>query len=207
MTTTLPAYFSRSPFDRAARWGFAAAAAAFLAACVSAPAPIYRPGASPAPTAPMGSDAPPWASPPGDLGAPAVLPIARPLQCVPYARDRSGVRIYGDANTWWDQAEGRFARLSRPRTGAVMAMLGYRTTRRGHVAFVTAVLSERMILVDHANWLNGGEISINVPVLDVSPQNDWSLVRVWHIPASHWGGRVYNVQGFIFPDTVNMASR
>ena len=29
------------------------------------------------------------------------------LQCVPYARQVSGIQIYGDAWTWWDQAEGR----------------------------------------------------------------------------------------------------
>ena len=31
------------------------------------------------------------------------------LQCVPYARDVSGIQIYGDAHTWWDQAQGRYA--------------------------------------------------------------------------------------------------
>jgi surface antigen len=125
---------------------------------------------------------------------------------VPYARQRSGIEIYGDAYTWWDQAEGRFARVGHPEVGAVMAMWGYRTTTRGHVAFVTAVIDARMILVDHANWLNGGEISVNVPVIDVSPGNDWSQVRVWHIPGSHWGGRIYSVQGFILADPIRVAS-
>ena len=32
------------------------------------------------------------------------------LQCVPYARQVSGIRIFGDAHTWWGQAEGRYAR-------------------------------------------------------------------------------------------------
>ena len=35
-----------------------------------------------------------------------------------------------------------------------------------HVAVVTAVISARMIKVDHANWLNRGEISLGVPVED-----------------------------------------
>jgi hypothetical protein len=206
LMTTLLALHSLPAFARQARLVIAAAAAGLMAACVSAPAPIYAPDPS-APVAPIGPRVPPSALPsPGALfGAPEILPVARPLQCVPYARDRSGVQIYGDAFTWWDQAEGRFARVNQPRPGAVMAMLGYQTTTRGHVAFVTAVLSGRMILVDHANWLNGGEISINVPILDVSPGNDWSQVRVWHIPGSHWGGRVYNVQGFILPDLVTVA--
>ena len=40
---------------------------------------------------------------------------------------------------------------------------------------------------------------INVPVYDVSAANDWSEVRVWHIPGHYWGGRTYNTQGFIHP--------
>lgn len=209
--TTLLAFHMPNPI-RGARFLIAALAAGLLAACVSVPAPIYAPAPSSAPSTPIGPTLPPHALPApdgafgGSFGAPQILPIARPLQCVPYARDRSGVQIYGDAYTWWEQAEGRFARVGQPRAGAVLTMLGYQTTQRGHVAFVTAVLSDRMILVDHANWLNGGEISINVPVLDVSPDNDWSQVRVWHIPGSHWGGRVYNVQGFILPDAVTVAS-
>jgi hypothetical protein len=41
-------------------------------------------------------------------------------------------------------------------------------------------------------------------VLDVSPNNDWSQVRVWHIPGGHWGGRVYSVEGFIHPFALRM---
>ncbi len=196
---------------RLARLTIAAVTLAFVTACATAPAPIYRPGPSaPAPSAgTVGAPPPPVSYAPRAplaFGAPEVLPIARPLQCVPYARQRSGVEIYGDAYTWWDQAHGRFARVSQPQPGAVLAMWGYRTTTRGHVAYVTAVLDERMILVDHANWLNSGEISVNVPVIDVSPGNDWSQVRIWHIPGSHWGGRVYNVQGFILAEPVRVAS-
>ena len=47
--------------------------------------------------------------------------------------------------------------------------------------------------------LSQGETSLNVPVIDVSENNDWSQVRVWHIPGEHWGGRVYSTQGFIHP--------
>lgn len=78
-------------------------------------------------------------------------------------------------------------------------MRGYRTDARGHVAVVTHVDSSRLIRVDQANWLNNGEISTGVPVLDVSPNNDWSEVRVWYIPGGHWGGRTYTAHGFIHP--------
>ena len=37
------------------------------------------------------------------------------LQCVPYARQVSGVQIYGDARTWWDQAQGRYATGTVPK--------------------------------------------------------------------------------------------
>lgn len=168
--------------------GFMAAA---LAACASMPAPIVGADGlrgSPRPALPYESDAPP-----------RVADYAANLQCVPYAREMSGVEIYGDANTWWRQAAGRYARSHLPAPGSVIVMRGYRTATRGHVAVVTHVENERVIVVDQANWLNGGEISVGVPVLDVSPDNDWSQVRVWHIPGGHWGGRVYSVEGFIHP--------
>ena len=43
-------------------------------------------------------------------------------QCVPFARAASGIQIYGDAWTWWDQAEGRYQRGETPRVGAVVAL-------------------------------------------------------------------------------------
>ncbi|MDX2276467.1 MAG: CHAP domain-containing protein [Hyphomonadaceae bacterium] len=120
------------------------------------------------------------------------------LQCVPFAREEAGVEIYGNANTWWAQAEAAgYVRAEAPTEGAVIVLRGYATTRRGHVGVVREVVSERMIIVDHANWLNGGEITRNVPVRDVSPNNDWSQVQVWHVPGRQWGARTYSVQGFI----------
>jgi hypothetical protein len=89
--------------------------------------------------------------------------------------------------------------VQQPETGAVIVMRGYRNPHRGPVAVVRHVLSERSIIIDHANWLASGEVTVNVPVVDVSPRNDWSQVRVWHIPTQTWGLRVYNVQGFILP--------
>lgn len=124
------------------------------------------------------------------------------LQCVPYARRISGIEIYGDAVHWWRQAEGRYPRSNTPAPGSVLAIRGYNNPRRGHVAVVHDIVSERIIRVDHANWLNHGEISLAVPVLDVSEANDWSRIRVWHVPGRHWGGRVYTADGFIHPLTL-----
>jgi hypothetical protein len=133
----------------------------------------------------------------------AYEPIARitnsraRLQCVPFARRESGVEIYGNANTWWGQAQQRYETTQTPQEGAVLVLEGYATTNRGHVAVVKEVVSPRLIIVDHANWLNRGEITRDVPVMDVSEAGDWSEVRVWYVPGRHWGGRTYNVQGFI----------
>lgn len=133
----------------------------------------------------------------------AYEPIARVtnrranLQCVPFARRESGVEIFGNANTWWRQAAGRYETAEAPSESAVMVLRGYATDRRGHVAVVKEIVSPRLIIVDHANWLNGGEITRDVPIMDVSEAGDWSEVRVWHVPGRHWGARTYRVQGFI----------
>jgi surface antigen len=133
----------------------------------------------------------------------AYEPIARitnaraRLQCVPFARRESGVELFGNANTWWSQAKDRYETSEDPDEGSVMVLEGYATTARGHVAVVREIVSPRLIIVDHANWLNGGEITRDVPVRDVSAAGDWSEVQVWHVPGRHWGGRTYQVQGFI----------
>lgn len=144
-------------------------------------------------------------APPEIDAAPRVVDYAANLQCVPFARRESGVEIYGNANTWWRQAAGRYARSHTPAPGSVLVVHGYNNPRRGHVAVVRRIESDRVIIIDQANWLNGGEISVGVPVLDVSPNNDWSEIRVWHIPGAHWGGRVYDVEGFIHPFTLQAA--
>lgn len=119
------------------------------------------------------------------------------LQCVPFARRESGVEIYGNANTWWAQARGKYQRAKSPRERAVMVLHGYAGANRGHVAVIREMVSERLLIVDHANWLNTGEITRDVPVRDVSSAGDWSRVQVWNLTTGEWGVRVYNVQGFI----------
>jgi hypothetical protein len=123
----------------------------------------------------------------------------RPLECVPYARERSGVAIHGDAYTWWDRAAGRFERSATPKQGAVMVLFGYAGPYRAHVAVVRELVNAREIKVDHANWLDDGQIHLDDPVQDVSADNKWSQVRIWNIRAGAWGSRTYTVQGFIGP--------
>ena len=110
--------------------------------------------------------------------------------------DKNG-QIYGDAHTWWDQAAGRYTRQAHPQPRSVMVLYGYAGPKRGHLAAVTRVISAREIRVDHANWLNDGNLYLNSPVIDVSPGNDWSVVRVYNNRDGHLGGKNYNVRGFI----------
>jgi surface antigen len=126
------------------------------------------------------------------------------LQCVPYAREVSGIQIYGDAWTWWDQAAGRYARGHTPRVGAVMAFEPHGKMRLGHVAAVSRVLDSRTVLLRHANWspIGGrrGQIEDDVEAVDVSPDNDWSQVRVWYAPIHSLGTTAWPVAGFIYPN-------
>lgn len=125
------------------------------------------------------------------------------LQCVPYARQVSGIQIYGDAHSWWQQADGRYARGNRPLPGAVMAFKPYRSMQLGHVAAVAKVIDSRRVLLNHANWspINGrkGQIESDVLAEDVSAANDWSEVRVWYTPIGGLGTTRYPVYGFIYP--------
>jgi len=123
-------------------------------------------------------------------------PLKR-LYCVEYARLRSGLAIFGDARLWWSRARNLYDRFTQPAVDAVMVFSGSKRIRRGHVAVVSAIVSAREIIVDHANWQNHGEIDHNMPVLDVSAGNDWSKVRVWDVNSSRWGARIYKISGFV----------
>lgn len=125
------------------------------------------------------------------------------LQCVPYARQVTGIQIRGDAWTWWDQAAGRYGRGTRPKVGAVMAFEPHGHSRLGHVAAVSRIVDSRTVLIRHANWspINGrrGQIEDNVRAVDVSPANDWSEVRVWFAPSQALGTTHWPIRGFIYP--------
>jgi surface antigen len=123
----------------------------------------------------------------------------KPIQCAPYAREHSSVKIFGDADTWWKQAANKFPRAQTPADGSILVLAGYAGPNRGHVAVVRKIISDREIRVDHANWLDDGSIYVNDPVEDISANNDWSAVRVWNIKTGSWGVRNYPVQGFILP--------
>ncbi len=164
-----------------------------FAALLAAPLLLAACGSSRAPApAGLGADA-------GGAGA---------WSCVPYARMRSGIPLRGDAWTWWDAAAGLHERGRAPRGGSVLVLMRTSRLPQGHLAVVSRVVSSREIRVDHANWASGaakGRAARDQPVMDVSPANDWSLVRVWYPRLNDWGASNYPSYGFIHPATATAA--
>ena len=126
-------------------------------------------------------------------------------QCVPFARNASGIEIYGDAWTWWDQADGRYQRGHKPKIGSVVAFAKQSRLPLGHVAVVSRIVEKRVLMLTHANWSRQhgerGHAEQDVTLFDVSRHNDWSEVRVWYRDSNGLGGTTYAVNGFIYsPD-------
>ncbi len=130
------------------------------------------------------------------------------ISCVPFARADSGIEVAGNAWQWWDNAAGTYARGSVPEPGAVLTFRSNGRMRLGHVAVVSRVINAREIEIDHANWwgpgMRGG-VAHNMPVVDVSENNDWTAVRVG-LGDSGAFGSVYPTYGFIYdrPDNGRM---
>jgi surface antigen len=139
------------------------------------------------------------------LVASPALALYEGLQCVPYARAVSGVEIYGDAHTWWDQAQGRYQRGSTPKVGAIMSFRPHGAMQLGHVAAVRKIIDARTVLISHANWstIDGqrGHIEENIRAVDASENNDWSAVQIWYTPNQALGGTRWPLNGFIYADT------
>ena len=123
-------------------------------------------------------------------------------QCVPFARAASGIQIYGDAWTWWDQADGRYKRGDVPRAGSVIVFARTGRLPLGHVAVISRVVTSRVAMVTHANWsrIDGerGHAEQDVTLTDVSEDNDWSQVRVWYRDMDGLGSTTYPVYGFVY---------
>lgn len=123
------------------------------------------------------------------------------LQCVPFARENTGIEITGNANTWWDAAAGVYERGSKPEVGSILNFRATGRMRMGHVAVVSNILDGRTIEIDHANW-GRGRIAHDMTVVDISPNNDWTAVKVGG------GTGLYPTYGFIYdrPDTGTMVA-
>lgn len=128
--------------------------------------------------------------------------LSGPMQCVPFAREASGIEIYGNAHTWWDKAAGKYARGHKPKAGAVMVLSRTKKMRHGHVATVVRVVNARLIEVTHTNWGDSRSTRRKVyqamPVMDISAKNDWSRVRLFNDEINDFG-LPYPARGFIYP--------
>jgi surface antigen len=124
-------------------------------------------------------------------------------QCVTYARTITDVSIRGNANTWWGQAAGRYDRGKTPTPGAVLAFKSIPGMRAGHVAVVKDIVSDRELVIDHANWTRRGGVERNARVVDVSAAGDWSAVKVSF--GSGMGSRTNPTFGFIYPGSARDA--
>ncbi len=120
------------------------------------------------------------------------------ISCAPFARELSGIALYGDADTWWDAAAGRYQRASRPVLGSALVFQREQRLPSGHVSVVSRLLGPRQILVTQANWV-AGELDQDQLVVDVSEDNDWTEVRVWWPPVGQLGVHAYPTYGFIDP--------
>ena len=129
--------------------------------------------------------------------------VSSPVQCVPYARQVSGVQLYGDAYTWWNSARAHNYQCSQvPRVGAVLVLARTSQMSEGHVATVSGITNSRHITVNHSNWGdNRGRrkvIYYAMPVEDVSAKNDWTRVKFWNYEKNVYGFP-YAAKGFIYP--------
>jgi surface antigen len=124
------------------------------------------------------------------------------ISCVPYARQVTGMAISGNGWQWWDNAAGTYARGYRPEPGSVLAFRSSGRMRYGHVAVVSQVLGPRQVLINHANWagpgIRRGSVMHGVSVIDVSPANNWTDVRVQVGHDAQNFGRNYPTYGFIY---------
>ena len=123
------------------------------------------------------------------------------IQCVTFARADTGIELSGNARDWWYNAAGVYQRGNRPEPGSVLNFRANGSMPMGHVSVVSQVVDGRTLVVDHANWggpgaIRGG-VSRDISVVDVSPNNDWSAVRVG---LGHSGdyGSIYPTYGFIY---------
>ncbi|MBR0551485.1 CHAP domain-containing protein [Stakelama marina] len=128
-------------------------------------------------------------------------------QCVPFARQASGIQIHGDAWTWWAKAKGRYERGQTPEIGSVLVFAKSPQLPLGHVAVVSRIVDRRVLMITHANWsrIDGerGHAERDVTLFDVSKAGDWSEVRVWYRDSHGLGATTYPTYGFIYGESAS----
>ena len=133
------------------------------------------------------------------------------LPCVQFVRQTTDFRLSGNAHLWWSRAAGVHARGSVPEAGSILSFKSIKSMPMGHIAVVSQVISSREIRIDHSNWVHGGVVR-GAEVVDVSPRNDWTAVRVSLKPGTASYGSIYPTNGFIHArphgsDVANLAER
>jgi hypothetical protein len=121
------------------------------------------------------------------------------VDCAPFARALTGIRLSGSAADWWHQAEGRYRRTRVPAVGSILVFRRSGRLSSGHVAVVSQLVSPHRIKVIQANWVHH-RVSEDQLVIDVSRDGDWSAVRVWWPPSGQMGVADYPTFGFVRPD-------
>lgn len=119
------------------------------------------------------------------------------VQCAPYAREHSAVNLRGAAASWWGEAQGQYNRTSSPCGGCAGVSI-YRQAAIGP-CFCGQTGAKFPPCAGGSRKLGAGEVTHRAPVVDVSPNNNWTRVRVWWSPIHAMGKTVYPVYGFIEP--------
>jgi surface antigen len=119
--------------------------------------------------------------------------------CALYARAQTGAALYGAAGGWWDEAAGLYQRGHVPEVGSILVFRRTGQIPSGHVAVVSKVIGPGQILVDQSNWYHG-RVTRDTPVIDTSPDHDWSSVAVMNIGSGEFG-RDSPTFGFVYPET------
>jgi surface antigen len=138
----------------------------------------------------------------GVLLAAGLIAPERPAtagNCVYYARAATGVSLFGAAGGWWDEAASLYERGHVPEVGSILVFKRTGFTPSGHVAVVSKVVGPGQILVDQSNWYHG-RVTRDTPVIDTSPDRDWSQVAVMNIASGEFG-RDSPTYGFVYPET------
>ena len=119
--------------------------------------------------------------------------------CALYARAETGVALFGAAGGWWDEAAGRYQRGHVPEVGSILVFKRTGLIPFGHVAVVSKIVGPGQVLVDQSNWYHG-RVTRDTPVIDTSPDRDWSQVAVMNIASGEFG-RDSPTYGFVYPET------
>ena len=119
--------------------------------------------------------------------------------CALYARAVTGVDLFGAAGGWWYEAAGRYQRSQLPAVGSILVFRATGSIPSGHVAVVSKVVGPTMVLVDQSNWYHG-RVTLQTPVVDTSPNHDWTTVAVMDLGSGQFG-RDNPTYGFVYPQS------